>query len=90
MPYTIAEFQDTPNPNALKCVLDRPLPHHEGLRSYTSAPAASGDRLASELFQIPGVVGVLINPGWVTVSRSPGTPWKVIKAGVEKVLGGAD
>jgi hypothetical protein len=90
LPYTITEFQDTPNPNALKCVLDRPLPHHEGLRSYTSAGAASGDPLAAELFLIPGVVGVLINPAWVTVSRSPGAAWKPIKAGVARVLGGAE
>ncbi len=90
MPYRVVEFQDTPNPNALKCVLDHPLPESPGLRSYLSPEAAAGDPLASALFAVPGVVGILINPGWVTVSKSQDAPWKQIKAGVARVLGAAE
>jgi hypothetical protein len=89
--YQVTEFHDTPNPNALKCVLDRPLPPLASasapLRSYQSPAAASADPLAAALFAIPGVAGVLINPGWVTISKTPDAQWKPLKAGVKKVLG---
>lgn len=90
MPYRVLEFQDTPNPNALKCVLDRQLPADGAIRSYLSPAAAASDPLAASLFTIPGVVGVLINPAWITVSKSQDAPWKQVKAGVAKVLGAAD
>ena len=94
MGYQVTEFQDTPNPNALKCVLDRPLNPPGALarqiRSYQSAGSAAGDPLAAAIFQVPGVTGVLINPGWVTVTRSAEADWKSVKAGVKKVLSGAE
>ena len=89
MGYTITQFQDTPNPNALKCVLDRPFPSSEQLRSYQSADAAQTDPVAAALFTVPGVVGVLINPAWVTVSKAPDAQWKHVKAGVRQVLADA-
>jgi hypothetical protein len=69
--YQVTDFQDTPNPNALKCVLDHSPAPVEGLRSYLAAPDPTRDALAAALFSVPGVIGVLINPGWVTVSKSP-------------------
>jgi NFU1 iron-sulfur cluster scaffold homolog, mitochondrial len=88
--YQVTEFQDTPNPNALKCVLDRPLPPFDGLRSYQLPPEPGRDPLAAALFNIPDVVGVFLNPGWVTISKSPDAQWKNIKVGVKKVLSDAD
>src|SRR5438128_1453945 len=68
MPYTVQEFQPTPNPNALKCVLDRPLP--EPIRSFRSAAEAAGDPLGSALFAVPGVTAVLLSGGWLTVNKT--------------------
>ena len=78
------EFQTTPNPNALKCVVgavisDRP-------RSYFRAAEAAGDALATALFEIPGVTNVLIQDTWLTVCKSPEADWRGIKRGVERVL----
>jgi hypothetical protein len=70
--------------------LDRPLPAREGLRSYTSPPTPERDPLGAALFAIPGVVGVLINPGWVTISKAPDAAWKPIKGALSKVLSGAE
>jgi hypothetical protein len=89
--YKIVEFQETPNPNAVKCVLDHTLAAAGGggLRSYQSPQSAAGDPLATALFAIPGVCGVLIQQEWVTVSKRPDTEWKGIKAAVKKVMGSA-
>ena len=89
MPYQVTEFQDTPNPNALKCVLDRPAPPIDGpgLRSYHSSEAAKNDPLAGALLALPGVVGVLINPAWITISKSPDADWRALKPALKKVLG---
>ncbi len=84
MPYEIVQFQDTPNPNALKCVLDgriAPAP-----RSFFNAEQAKGDALATALFAIPGVTNVLIHDGWITLSKAPDTDWKPVKAAARKVL----
>ncbi|MFO0834864.1 MAG: NifU N-terminal domain-containing protein [Phycisphaerales bacterium] len=84
MPYTVVEFQETPNPNAIKCVLDRAIA--ETPRSYFSKEQGASDPLASSLFAIEGVTNVLILGNFVTVSRAPGASWKTLKSGVERAM----
>ena len=88
MPYRVRKFQSTPNPNALKCVLDRSA--GDTPRSYFRADEAAADPLASRLFAIHGVTNILINGDWITVSKSAQADWKAIRAGVEQVLGAAE
>jgi hypothetical protein len=84
MPHAVTTFQPTPNPNALKCVLDRPL---DGpIRSFRTPADAKDDPLARELFAVPGVTTLLLSGAWLTVNKSPDAPWAPIKAGVEAVL----
>ncbi len=87
MGYRVRSFQETPNPNALKCVLDRSVAG--GMKSYFKAEDAGSDPLGAALFAIPGVTNVLINGGWITVSKRPDAAWKEVRAGVERVLGAA-
>lgn len=87
MSYRVVKFQETPNPNALKVILDRPLP--EPIRSFRHADDAKGDALGEALFALPGVTGVLLSGEWLTVNKSPAAAWGGIKTGVERVLGGA-
>ncbi len=84
MPYAITEFRPTPNPNALKCILDRPLPAPP--RSFRSAEQARGDALAHALFGVPGVTALLLNGDWFTVNKSPKSEWPAIKAGMQRAL----
>ncbi|MCC6426168.1 MAG: NifU N-terminal domain-containing protein [Phycisphaerales bacterium] len=82
-------YQDTPNPNAIKCVVEQPipaLPGRPGPRSYSSAETGKEDPLASAIFGIPGVVNVLIADLWLTINREPGKDWKPIKQGLERIL----
>ena len=91
MPYVVTEFQTTPNPNALKCVLDRPLrPGAEVLRSFRSADQARNDPLGQALMAIPGVSSVLLSDGWLTINKSPQARWPALKAGVQQALAAAE
>lgn len=87
MPYRVVRFEDTPNPNAVKCVLDRPVA--TTTRSYRDKPAPGSDPLADCLFAIDGVTNLLFVADWVTVSKEPRKPWRAVKSAVEKALANA-
>ncbi len=87
MGYRVKKFQETPNPNALKCVLDRRA--GDSVRSFFKASDAAADPLGAALFSVAGVTNVLINGDWITVSKRPDAAWREVKAGVERVLGEA-
>ncbi len=96
------EFHATPNPNARKYVLPKgaeamanpaPVPGKGGatggaaaLRSYRSAAQADGDALARALFGVPGVCGVLVGDGWVTVNKTPETRWGEVESGIAAIF----
>jgi len=96
MPYLVREFQATPNPNALKCVLDKPVPRPGGggapadhpSRSYFSREQAAGDPAAAALFAIDGVTNVLIVKDWVTVSKGAEKGWDKLKPKIKSALAG--
>lgn len=84
MAFKVLEVQQTPNPNALKFVLnatvsDCPL-------SYFSADAAVGNALAMGLFAIPGVSSLLLLGDFVTINKSPQTKWADITGKAKRVL----
>jgi hypothetical protein len=87
MAYRVKSFQETPNPNAVKCILDRRA--GDKARSFFKAADAAGDPLGSALFSVAGVTNVLISGDWITVSKRPEAGWREVKAGVERVLGEA-
>ncbi|HVU65234.1 MAG TPA: NifU N-terminal domain-containing protein [Phycisphaerales bacterium] len=96
MSHSIVEFQTTPNPNALKCILDRPLApasiassERPALRSFRSAGEAASDPLARALLGVAGLTSVLIADGWITINKSPAAAWPSIKKEVQRVLAGA-
>lgn len=90
MPYQIIEFVETPNPNALKCVLDASPARAGAIRSYArSRPEASPDQrdpLGAALMAIPELDSVLIHDGWITVVKQPGAGWAGVKRAVAAAL----
>ena len=84
MAFKVTEFEDTPNPNALKCWLDRSI--SDGPRSFLNAEQAAADPLASALFEGGQVVCLLFNGDWVTVNKKPDAKWPAVKTHVKKVL----
>lgn len=62
-------IQGTPNPNAWKFVLDRPV-LNEGKATYTDAKEAEQNRLASALFEIPEVRQVHFFQNVITITHN--------------------
>ncbi|MCZ6835357.1 MAG: NifU N-terminal domain-containing protein [Planctomycetota bacterium] len=85
MAYRITQYETTPNPNALKCWLDKPISTRP--RSFLNAEMASEDAIADALFSKAGATCVLMNVDWITINKSAGVNWKSMKTKVEKILG---
>jgi len=87
MGFEVVEIQPTPNPNAAKFVLDRPVA--EQPVSFFSADAAVNHPLASlaiRLFAIPGVSSIFFLKDFVTVNKQPNAKWPALKRSVKKAL----
>ena len=84
MGYTVRDAQPTPNPNALKLLLDRPI-SDEPL-SFLTPAAGIGHPLAEQLFAIPGVVGLLMLHDFVTINKAPTAKWAAIRAKAQRIL----
>ena len=85
MPFTVTETQATPNPNALKYLLDQPITG-DTPQSFLNPAAAAAHPVAGALFAIPGVIGVMFLHDFVTLNKTPAVAWKTITPGVKKVL----
>ncbi|MFG0305190.1 MAG: NifU N-terminal domain-containing protein [Phycisphaerales bacterium JB040] len=86
MALRVVRIEPTPNPNAVKVVV-QPAPAG-GIRSYFNAGQAAGeaDPLAHALFAIPGVTSLLIHETFVSVNKSPDAGWGPIKRAAERVI----
>ena len=84
MPYAVTEVQPTPNPNAMKFMLDRPV--SEGSVSFLQADQAQDHPVARALFAIPGVTSVLLLCDFMTINKDPKASWPQIKRRVQQVL----
>jgi hypothetical protein len=87
MSFRVLEIQPTPNPNAVKFILDRAIVDQP--TSFFSAESAKGNLLAEQLFAIDGVCSVLLLGDFVTVNKTPGARWDQITPRVTAVLGKA-
>ena len=84
MAFAIREFQATPNPNAMKFVLDQSVSDHP--MSFLTPAAAENHELAKQLFAIDGVTSVLLLGDFVTINKTSAAKWADIKRNVQYVL----
>jgi len=84
MGFRVLEIQPTPNPNAQKVVLDRPV--SEQPMSFFNAAAASGHPLATQLFAIEGVSTLLLLGDFITINKSPQARWADIMPKAKVIL----
>ena len=64
----------TPNPQALKFIINEKLLNNES-RHFKSKEDAANDALAKGIFEINGVVSVFYMDKFVTVEKTPETSW---------------
>jgi NFU1 iron-sulfur cluster scaffold homolog, mitochondrial len=69
----VTHMEITPNPNALKYVLNEKILHN-GICQYDSEEAAVDD-LSKSLFAINGVVSVFYRDNFVTVTKNDDADW---------------
>jgi hypothetical protein len=84
MPYRVVKYQATPNPNAIKVMLDKPITDRP--RSCRSPAGSEGVPRADRFFAIDGVAGLLFNGDWFTVNKAPAAEWAAIKKQIEREL----
>jgi hypothetical protein len=87
MGYRVIEIQPTPNPNALKFVLDRQVSQQP--LSFFNVEAAKDYPLAKRLFEIAGVSSILLLGDFITINKSPSSDWDDIRVQARAVLADA-
>ncbi|NWG29080.1 MAG: NifU family protein [Ignavibacteriaceae bacterium] len=68
----------TPNPHALKFILNQKLLNYE-TRQYPDKESAKNDPFASGIFALDGVVSVFYMDKFVTIEKSPDANWGQIQ-----------
>jgi Fe-S cluster biogenesis protein NfuA len=68
----------TPNPHALKFILNKKLLNYE-TRQYADLESAKNDPFAAGIFKLDGVVSVFYMDKFVTIEKSPDANWGQIQ-----------
>jgi len=78
-------IQSTPNPNALKFVLNVPV-KNEGKVTYKNAAQCQHNPMAAALFTIPNITEVYFFDNYVTVTQDGNVDWDQIEEQIKKVI----
>jgi hypothetical protein len=84
----VVTFQQTPNPNAGKFVVGRPVVEGRASRSFFSADQAAQEPVAAALFRLAGVASVFMVEDFVTVTKKPDAGWAELVPAVIAVIEG--
>lgn len=87
--YTIEDVDLTPNPNALKFVLNERLLNYEA-RQFNSKEEAAIDPLAKNIFELNGVVSVFYTGRIITIEKNSEVDWEEIRKGLSLLLNNFD
>lgn len=80
------QLEWTPNPSTLKYVVDRALLPNGAVNFTDRAKAEEISPLAKRLFDIQGVVGVMLGTNFVTVTKGDEGEWDELNDGVMQAL----
>jgi NFU1 iron-sulfur cluster scaffold homolog, mitochondrial len=84
MAFEVMDIQPTPNPNALKFILNQTIA--DPPMSFFDARAAQSHPLAARLFEVPGVSSLLLLGDFITVNKDPAASWNAVKHGVREAI----
>jgi hypothetical protein len=68
-------FNRTPNPNAGKFVVGRPVVEGKASRSFFNAGQAAGTPVAEALFGLDGVASIFMVEDFITVTKVAEADW---------------
>lgn len=77
--------QETPNPDARRFVLDKPVQEESRGRFFTDASTAD-DSLARTLLELDGVEGAMLLPTSVTINKTAGATWDEVEPAARAAL----
>ena len=77
--------QSTPNPNALKFVLNRTV-KTEGKMTYKNAEECHTNPLARQLFSVPHVVEVYFFDNYITITQNGDTDWDQLEEKIRATI----
>lgn len=77
--------QDTPNPDARRFVLDKPVQEQPRGRFFTDADSAD-DALAKRLLELDGVAGAMLLPTSVTLNKDGDASWDDVEPAARAAL----
>lgn len=77
--------EPTPNPDSLKFLLNRQF-LESGTCDFPTRESAEGSSLPSALFEVDGVVGVMVGPNFITVRKIHTADWKMLVPGVVEAI----
>jgi hypothetical protein len=79
------DVQATPNPNALKFVIDRPTTDGAP-RSFRSVEEAAGNPMGTGLLEVAGVESVFMTANFISVMKTEGAQWEQIVPEVTRAI----
>ncbi len=78
-------IQSTPNPNALKFVINMPV-KTEGKVIYKNAAQCKDNPLAAAIFTVPHVIDVYFFDNYITVTQDGDVEWDVIEDQIKQIV----
>lgn len=85
-PTVEIRLEFTPNPNALKYVVDDHTFMPRGSATFTGKTDAEGAPLAKRLLEIPGMASCMIGLNFVTVTKAESGDWEVLDARTRQAI----
>jgi Fe-S cluster biogenesis protein NfuA len=82
----VTSIQPTPNPNAFKFLMDKPMAKPGQTQAYAKPEQAQDDVLAQGMFAVPGVETLFFCDNFVTVSMTADADWRSVAEQVTKLL----
>ena len=79
------DVQATPNPNALKFVLDRPTTDG-GPRSFRSLEEATDSPIGSGLLAVGGVESIFMTANFISVTKTEDAQWEQLVPEVTRAI----
>ena len=78
-------IQSTPNPNALKFVLNMPV-KTEGKATYKNVDQTAQNPLAAALFTVPNVSEVYFFDNYITITQDGNADWDTIEEQIKRII----